>query len=117
MRAIDRISVGLAGVLGASGVAAAAASSHAGADLLGPYALIALTHAPALLALAALPVQTRLFDIAQIALMAGAVLFCADLACRYLLGSAVLPLAAPMAGVALIIGWMLVTIGAVLRMR
>ena len=46
----NRLMLFCAGVLGADGVAAAAASAHAGGVLLQPLALIALTQAPALLA-------------------------------------------------------------------
>lgn len=46
----NRLAVVVAGVLGASGVAAAAAAAHEGGALLAPLSLIALSHAPAMLA-------------------------------------------------------------------
>lgn len=116
MKALERIAVILAGLLGASGVAAAAASSHAGAAPLGPYSLIALTHAPAILALALAPLP-RIFDFALGALMAGATLFCADLAARHLFGASPLPLMAPAGGLALILGWVLVVVGGLFGRR
>ena len=116
MTALERIAVALAGLLGATGVAAAAASSHAGAALLGPYALIALTHAPAILVFALAPLP-RLFKIAMVVLTAGAVLFCADLAIRYALGVSPLRLMAPLGGLALIAGWLLVIAGGLVGRR
>ncbi len=116
MRPLERIAIILAGLLGASGVAAAAASSHAGAALLGPYALIALTHAPAILALA-LAALPPVFNGALIALMTGSLLFCGDLALRHLLGAAPLPLLAPAGGMALILGWSLLIVGGLFARR
>lgn len=107
----QRIIVVLAAVLGASGVAAAAASSHGGQSLLAPYALIALTHAPALLALALLT-TTLAFRIAALTLAVGATLFCADLGARHLFGGALFPFAAPLGGVSMIAGWVLTGVGA-----
>jgi len=109
MSTLQRLAIALAGLLGASGVAAAAASSHAGAALLGPYSLIALTHAPALLALALAPLP-RIFSIALAVLMAGVTIFCTDLATRYLWGASPLPLLAPVGGMTMIAGWLLVII-------
>ena len=112
MSPLDRTEIVLAGLLGASGVAAAAASSHAGAALLGPYSLIALSHAPAILGLALTPLP-RIFNWALIGLMIGAGLFCADLALRYFAGASPLPLLAPIGGMTLIAGWLLLLIGGV----
>lgn len=116
MRALERIAIILVGLLGASGVAAAAASSHAGATLLGPYSLIALTHAPAILALALAPLP-RVFSFALSALMAGATLFCADLAARHLFSASPLPLMAPAGGLVMILGWLLVVAGGLFGRR
>lgn len=116
MTPLERVAIAIAGVLGASGVAAAAASSHAGAALLGPYSLIALTHAPAILALALAPLP-RIFNWALIGLAAGAALFCADLAVRYFAGASPLPLLAPIGGMTLIGGWLLVLVGGVFGRR
>ncbi|RDE08742.1 DUF423 domain-containing protein [Pelagibacterium lacus] len=110
----DRIAMALAGLLGASGVAAAAASSHAGAHLLGPYALIALTHAPAILALIAFGPRGKVLSVARIALLAGALLFCADLASRHFLGAPPFRFAAPLGGMTLIGGWLLLAVSAFL---
>lgn len=110
MRPLARLALVLAGVLGASGIAAAAASSHAGAERLGPYALVALTHAPAILALALAP--PRLSDIPLCVLLFGATCFCLDLAIRHILGTAPIPLLAPIGGVGMMIGWLSISIAA-----
>ena len=106
---IKSIALIVAGLLGASGVAAAAASSHAGADLLGPYALIALTHAPALLALG-LFAQARILSVAMLILALGAIVFSADLATRHFAGHGLFPMAAPIGGMLLIAGWLAVAL-------
>lgn len=116
MRTLKTALAAIAALLGASGVAAAAASSHAGAELLAPYALIALTHAPALLALAlAPPARTR--DIAAIVLALGAALFCADLALRHMAGHGLFPLSAPLGGITMILGWLGIGLSALFERR
>jgi uncharacterized membrane protein YgdD (TMEM256/DUF423 family) len=48
----NRLAIAVAGILGAAGVAAAVGATHTGDQaILGPLALIALTQAPAVLAL------------------------------------------------------------------
>lgn len=111
MSIAQRIVIVLAAVLGASGVAAAAASSHSD-SLLAPYALIALTHAPALLALSLLA-KTGIMRFAALTLAIGATIFCADLAARHLFGGALFPFAAPLGGVGMIAGWVLTGAGGV----
>ena len=116
MTALDRIAIVIAGLLGATGVAAAAASSHAGAALLGPYALVALTHAPALLAIALTPLS-RIFKAGLAVLALGATIFCVDLGARYLFGGPPVPMLAPIGGVSLVAGWLLVGIAGVISAR
>lgn len=116
MSPLQRIAIFLAGTLGATGVAAAAASSHAGAALLSPYALIALTHAPAVLALA-LASLPPIFSSAMAALMAGSALFCLDLGMRHFLGFSPVPLLAPTGGAIMIAGWLLVVIAGLFGRR
>jgi uncharacterized membrane protein YgdD (TMEM256/DUF423 family) len=96
----------VAGLLGAAGVAAAAAASHGGeARSLSAIATIALAHAPALVALG-LAGQGRVQAIAAFVLATGAVLFVGDLGWREQTGSALFALAAPFGGGALILGWL-----------
>lgn len=110
------IAIAVAGLLGASGVAAAAASSHIAVGLLGPYALIALTHAPALLALGILA-QTRILSLAAMVLALGAILFCGDLATRHFTGHGLFPWSAPAGGMLLIAGWLAITLAGLLALR
>lgn len=116
MKAFRAIALTASGFLGATGVGAAAASSHAGAELLGPYALIALTHAPALLALGLLA-QTRLHGTAIAMLSAGALLFCADIGMRHFIGSGLFPFSAPLGGMAMMAGWVIIAISALFQTR
>jgi uncharacterized membrane protein YgdD (TMEM256/DUF423 family) len=116
MRIVHGLALMAAGLLGASGVAAAAASSHAGAALLGPYALIALTHAPALLALGLL-IKTRLLGMSALALAAGALIFCADIAMRHFAGTGLFPYSAPFGGVLMMGGWLIIIAEGLLSTR
>jgi len=105
-----------AGLLGASGVAAAAASAHGSDDrLFGAVALVALTHAAAFAAFAALPSGGRARRAAIALIGAGAMLFCGDLALRALDGVRLFPMAAPTGGVAMIAGWLGVAATALIR--
>jgi uncharacterized membrane protein YgdD (TMEM256/DUF423 family) len=116
MTPLERIAIAFAGLLGASGVAAAAASSHTSAAPLGPYSLIALTHAPAIVALALAPLPP-IFNGGLIALIIGASLFCTDLALRHFAGASPAPLLAPAGGIILIAGWLLVLVSGVFGRR
>ena len=108
----------VAALLGTAGVAAAAGATHSGDQaLLGPLALVALTHAPALIALAAYRPQLRLPSCATIFIALGAILFSADLATRHFTGHALFPHAAPTGGTALIVGWLILALGAVVGPR
>ncbi|RYH04940.1 MAG: DUF423 domain-containing protein [Alphaproteobacteria bacterium] len=97
----------VAGLLGALGVATAAAASHGGDTNLGIVGNFLLFHAPALIGLSLLP-RSRLITIAGYVLMAGLALFCGDLAMRSFTGNALFPMAAPTGGGGLILGWLLV---------
>ena len=104
--AFNRLILFLAGLLGAAGVGAAAAATHGGDQaLMGPLSLVALSHAPVLVALA-LFAGTRLLSLAALLLAAGAILFSADLAMRHFTGNAIVAMAAPAGGVIMILGWL-----------
>lgn len=108
----------VAALLGAAGVAAAAGATHSGDQaLLGPLSLIALTHAPALLAVNAYAPPHPLMRCAVVTLAAGAILFCADLAVRHFAGHALFPGAAPVGGTVLIAGWLILAISAAVGRR
>ncbi|GGE52291.1 hypothetical protein GCM10007276_31620 [Agaricicola taiwanensis] len=102
----------LAGLLGAAGVAAAAASSHAtDGPRFASLALIALTQAPALLALGLYAGPGTVLRIGGLVIALGALLFCLDLASRQFIGNGLFPMSAPLGGMAMIAGWLLVGIG------
>jgi uncharacterized membrane protein YgdD (TMEM256/DUF423 family) len=101
-----------AGLMGAGGVAAAAASAHMpGAARLSSVALVLLAHAAAILALtltsreAGLAARLRLASALVLAM--GAALFSADVALLTLRGARLFPMAAPTGGIAMIVGWLI----------
>lgn len=107
----SRTTLAIAGILGGGGVAAAAAASHSGDDrILGAVALIALTHAAALVAFALSSPSGRLLRAGALLIAAGACLFSGDLAARQLLDIAPLPMSAPAGATVIVAGWLLVTI-------
>ncbi len=113
MTVLSRVTLIAAGVSGAVGVAAAAASAHGGDQrLMGAVALVALAHAPALLVLALVAPRRLPFRAASILLMVGVTLFCGDLALRAFAGHGLFALAAPTGGVALMLGWLAAGAGA-----
>ncbi|WP_099865978.1 DUF423 domain-containing protein [Pararhizobium haloflavum] len=110
-----RIIAVLAGLLGAAGVALAAAASHGSdARLMASAAAMCLAHAPALLALGALSDRLRLAFPSGLLLAAGTLLFAADLVLRSRVGTGVFPMAAPAGGMGMIAGWILVSLGGLL---
>jgi uncharacterized membrane protein YgdD (TMEM256/DUF423 family) len=114
----SRLTIFLAGILGAAGVAAAAGSSHSDdTRVLGALALIALSHAPALLTFGLASVEGRVLRIGAIVIAFGACLFSADLAARHFLGSALFPMSAPFGGTAIIAGWLIVAVGGLLHRK
>lgn len=106
----------LAGLLGALGVAAAAAASHGGDTNLAIAANFLLFHAPALLGLSLIP-RSRLVTVTGYVLAAGLAIFCGDLAMRSITGNALFPMAAPLGGGGLILGWLLVAVSALFTRR
>lgn len=105
----------VAGLFGALGVSGAALAAHGGDNrFIAIAAAIALVHAPALLALAAMPRDLlRLRTVSGLLLVLGTVLFSGDLAARTFLGDRLFENAAPAGGMILIGGWLLVIVGAV----
>ncbi|WP_055047462.1 DUF423 domain-containing protein [Devosia sp. A16] len=111
----SRLLLVAAGLCGALGVAAAARASHAGDDNLGIAANFLLLHAPVLIGLSLM--ATRMAIAAGGVLLVGLLLFAGDLAARSLLGGALFPLAAPLGGGGLIVGWLLVVLAGVVGWR
>ncbi|MBD2745242.1 DUF423 domain-containing protein [Microvirga sp. BT688] len=116
-----RILVVLASLSGLLGVGLSAAAAHITGGNLTTAAQFLLFHAPALLALVALiaagVVNPMLAQIAGYVLVLGLILFCGDLSRRAFSGVALFPRAAPAGGIVLMVGWLLVGISALLRVR
>ena len=111
----------LASLSGLLGVGLSAAAAHITGGNLATAAQFLLFHAPALLALVALATAGALHPtLAQMAgyvLVLGLVLFCGDLSRRAFSGVALFPRAAPTGGILLMLGWLMVGISALLRLR
>jgi uncharacterized membrane protein YgdD (TMEM256/DUF423 family) len=109
---LGRVVLAAAGGFGAIGVTAAAAASHGGdARNLGAIAAVALSHGPALLALA-LAGRGRVLEIAGALLAVGTAIFIGDLGMREWLGHGLFPGAAPLGGVGMIGGWLAIVVAA-----
>lgn len=105
-----------AGLMGAGGVAAAAAAAHVrGAQKLFNVALVLLAHAAAILALTMRP--GRLATGAAYAMALGATLFSLDVGLLTLRGAHLFPMAAPTGGITLILAWLAVVFVAAAESR
>jgi uncharacterized membrane protein YgdD (TMEM256/DUF423 family) len=109
--------IALAGLMGAAGIALAAASAHAAPGAgLDSAATMLLFHAAALVGGAALLQQGVLYrPLAFIALAAwivGAGLFSGDIAMRAFAGHRLFPFAAPSGGMIMIAAWLALTVAA-----
>lgn len=114
---MPRLLLVAAGLVGACGVAAAAASSHmTGSRNLASIAAICLSHGPALLALG-LHGRSASLLAAGCLLATGTVVFAADLALREWLGHGLFPGAAPLGGAAMIMGWLALSVAALVRRK
>jgi uncharacterized membrane protein YgdD (TMEM256/DUF423 family) len=112
-----RTIVGLAALMGAAGVALAAAAAHQGdPSRLGPASSMLLFHASATLAAALLTaqglVQRHLGFAATASFIVGAALFSGDLVTRHYQDHALFPMAAPTGGSLLIVAWLLLALAA-----
>lgn len=106
------------GVMGAAGVALAAAASHGGDTLfLGSASAMCLAHAPVLLGLYLAHKSFRTATLAALVLGLGTIIFAGDLVSRYALGDRLFPFAAPIGGTTMILGWLLMAVGAFFPMR
>lgn len=117
MTIADRLLIGLAGLMGASGVALAAASAHgADASRLASASAMLLFHATAILAAIALLARGLLHGgiglTAVFGFASGAALFAGDLTMRQYVGHALFPMAAPTGGTVMILSWLAVTLAA-----
>jgi len=102
-----------AGLAGAAGVGLAAAGEH-GNDMaaLTPPAYFLIMHATAAAAIIAVASRAEhpgAFLLAALVLLAGATLFSGDIAARTLWSVRLFPMAAPIGGSTMIIGWLLLS--------
>lgn len=106
-----------AGIAGAVGVATLAVGAHAvtGANL-DVAGNILLFHAAALLALANADGQ-RLRGLSALLFVAGCLMFSGDLIFKAAMARSLFPLAAPSGGIALMLGWFVIAVGAFLPRR
>ena len=108
---MTRLLVALSGLVGLLGVVLAALGAHgpAGGTTLSIAANFLLFHAPVLLALAIAAevgvLSGGLARLAALLIVAGLALFCGDLALRAIETRPLFPFAAPLGGVALMLGW------------
>lgn len=108
----------LAGLMGLSGVLLAAAATHATGDaLLGPASAMCLAHAPAILALVAARGVVRTALPAGFVMAFGAALFAGDLAMKQFMGASLFPMAAPIGGTAMMLGWIVAAVGGFIPAR
>lgn len=117
-----RLILAMASLMGAAGVALAAAAAHGGdASRLGPASSMLLFHAPAIFAAQALilngAIRPRIGWIAMAGLLLGALLFAGDLTLRHFIAHALFPMAAPIGGTLLIAGWLALAISALWPQR
>ena len=103
-------------LMGAAGVAAAAAAAHVAGERLAPASVLLMVHGAAVLALGSTVGKTLPGLLAMAGLAAGSLLFAGDMAMRTWAGSALFPMAAPIGGTTAILAWLVAAI-AVSRMR
>lgn len=110
-----------AGLLGAAGVALAAAAAHRVDDAaLATAAQMLLLHATAALATVAVAGRSTrplAWLIAALAMLAGAALFAGDIALRAFTGERLFAMAAPTGGSTMIAGWLMVALASAVELR
>jgi uncharacterized membrane protein YgdD (TMEM256/DUF423 family) len=114
---VHRMLIALAGLMGAAGVALAAASAHlADAARLAAASSMLLFHAAALPGVVALAergvLQPRIALTAACGFVVAAILFAGDLSLRQYAGHGLFPLAAPTGGTLLIASWLVLGLSA-----
>jgi uncharacterized membrane protein YgdD (TMEM256/DUF423 family) len=114
--------VAIAALAGAAGVMEAAYAAHQSAEpLLQVSSHFLLLHAAAVIAIAgfaqSVPQKPGWMLGAASLILAGTIFFCSDLTVRALTGARLFPMAAPLGGSLLIIGWLATAATALLRLR
>jgi uncharacterized membrane protein YgdD (TMEM256/DUF423 family) len=116
----SRIHILLAALMGGAGVSLWAMAAHrAGGESLVTAAQFLLIHACAVIGLTACRKQGllhwRIASIATALLILGTLLFSGDIAARVLASGRLFPMAAPLGGSLLILGWLVAGVSAVWR--
>lgn len=123
MRKLALTAIALAGLAGGAGVILSALAAHgtAGGPLLETSAHFLMLHAAAAIAVCGVALAAPhggVWFLAPAALfILGGALFGGDLAARALAGARLFPMAAPIGGTLLIVGWAAVAVAAVAALR
>lgn len=112
-----RALLAISGLMGAAGIALAAAGAHMGGENLTSAATFLLIHAAAVAGLSASGSAMRGQGISASLLALGAILFSGDLAARVFWGERLFPMAAPAGGIIMIAGWLSLTVYALVSRR
>jgi uncharacterized membrane protein YgdD (TMEM256/DUF423 family) len=111
-----RLTLFLAGLIGAAGVMFSAMAAHGGdTHLYGAAAAACMAQAPALLALYVGWEKIRTALVASTLIGLGCLLFAGDLVFRARFGHGVFPMSAPTGGTMMILGWIAIAAGALFR--
>jgi uncharacterized membrane protein YgdD (TMEM256/DUF423 family) len=105
------------GLSGAAGVVLSAAAAHMGGGTVGTAASMLLMHAPAFLAIGLVAATPKLTRIGGWVLLAGLLVFAGDLLARNYGGNRLFPMAAPLGGTLMILGWLVVAGSAFFQRR
>lgn len=113
---LPRLTLLLAGLIGAAGVAFSAMAAH-GDDprLIGAASAACMAQAPALLALSIGWEKVRTALPAALLMGLGCILFAGDLLFRTRYGHGLFPMSAPTGGTMMILGWLTVGLAALFR--
>ncbi|MDR2173569.1 MAG: DUF423 domain-containing protein [Burkholderiales bacterium] len=122
MSIAERFLLIFSGIAGATGIAFSAMAAHGNyPDMLKTCADILLVHAPVLLGITALirvaNTPRRLLLLAGFLLVLGIAFFCGDLARRTFLDLRLFPMAAPVGGSVMILGWAFLVLAALMPRR
>lgn len=99
----------LGGLCGALALIFYAISAHSGSEYLSIIAPILLAHAPTFLVLSLLAARCSAATYGGTAIFIGLLLFCGDLLCRHFWGQRLFPFAAPIGGLTMIFGWLIIS--------
>lgn len=116
--ALSRTLIALAALMGAAGVALAAAAAHqSDATRLASASSMLLFHATAVLAVAALAerraIHLQIGLVAAFGFVLAVALFAGDLTMRQYAGQSLFPMAAPTGGTLLIVSWLVLAVAAI----